>query len=306
MTLIDDEAFVTHLRERAFDAVPQSGLDLPGVLAHSRRKRLAHEAAKATVGLVVVVLAGVGVAAVLDLSRPSTVMADQEPSPMGQEPLVELAEGVTAVNRPAAMTLDDGTEVLDLGLDYPFHPGGEPLVLAWLDLGPETQALLGGETGQDTAIEVWKQWDGRLDQLVAPIAWRADDSAADYRAGPYGDALVSQHEYTGQTLVAGVVPSWLPDPTVTVYLPVAVTLPDGTTGDRVEVPTFRAPTADGRLLYLVGIEQMAGADDSMAPVVVFAGSDGTSQVVGCGLEALEPCLEHRRDAAAAARRCRTR
>ena len=76
---------------------------------------------------------------------------------------------------------------------------------------------------------------------------------ADYGAALYGDPLVSLHEQTGRVLVAGVVPSWLPDPTVTLYLPVAVTRADGTTGDRVEVPTFRGPTADGRLLDVVGI-----------------------------------------------------
>jgi len=91
-------------------------------------------------------------------------------------------------------------------------------------------------------------------------------------------------------LLIGAVPSWITDPTVTLHLASDVRLADGTTGRSVNVPTFAAPTEDGRLLYLVAFDPTAGVSDGEGYAVAIADGAGETLTVGCADGDLQACI----------------
>lgn len=119
------------------------------------------------------------------------------------------------------------------------------------------------------------------------LAWPADERESDYSAdaNPYPvptvtTAFTEDFQYA---YLLGTVPSWLTgDVRVLLYGDAGWTLPDGSTTRLAEVPTFRAPTDDGRLMFVVtGAGHMALqwlADQH--PAIVFMGDEGT-YVPGC-------------------------
>lgn len=291
MTHIDDEALVTLLREHALDAVPAPGLDPGAVLASSRRKRALIRGARAGAALVVAaaaVVGGVGLAGGWDRPAPPV---DEAPAPTGPEPtedapVVGLAEGIRAVNRPVEMTLADGTAVLDVGMGDAWPSPGGRLALTTgpaqgadpgVDVDPVFAAAAPG-----AEVRLWTASAEALSSRVTTLSWLPGDSPQDYPDGVYPAPTKVVEPTTGQTLLIGAVPSWITDPTVTLHLGTEVRLADGKTGRAVEVPTFAAPTEDGRLLYLVAFEPTAGVSDGDGYAVTIADGAGKVLTAGCG------------------------
>lgn len=306
MTHIDDETLVSFLRERAVDAVPASGLDADAVLASSRRKRTLFRGAQAATALVVagaVVVGGVAVADRWDRPAPPV---DEAPAPTVPEPtdaapqppddavVVDLAEGIRAVNRPVEMTLADGSAVLDVGM-------GD----AWPSLGDRLAVTTGPAQGADPEVDVdpvfdaavpgaeVRLWTASLEVLrtrVATLSWLPDDSPQDYPDGVYPAPTKVVEPQSGHTFLIGAVPSWIADPVVTLHLGTDVRLPDGTAGRALEVPTFAAPTAEARLVYVLAFDPTTGVSDGHGYAVTIAGAAGEALTAGCAGSDVETCM----------------
>lgn len=307
MTHVDDDTLVTFLRERTFDAVPASGLDADAVLASSRRKRALYRRAQVATALLVagvVVMGGVTLADRWDRPAPPV---DEAPTPTEPEPtdaapqppddaiVVHLAEGIRAVSRPVPLTLADGTAVLDVALAD-----------AWVSLGDRMALTTGPAQGANPAVDVdpvfdaalpgaeVRLWTASLEGLrtrVATLSWLPGDEPQDYPEGVYpAPTKVVEHEVSGLALLIGAVPSWITDPTVTLHLADDVRLADGTTGRALEVPTFAAPTADGRLIYVLAFDPTAGLSDGAGYAVTIADDAGETLLAGCGGDDVDACI----------------
>jgi hypothetical protein len=125
---------------------------------------------------------------------------------------------------------------------------------------------------------------------VTTLSWLPGDNTQDYPDGVYPAPTKVVESNTGQTLLIGAVPSWITDPTVTLHLATEVRLDDGTTGRSVTVPTFAAPTEDGRLLYLVAFDPTAGVSDGEGYAVTITDDAGERLTAGCAGGDLEACI----------------
>ena len=297
MTHIDDETLVSFLRERTLGAVPAPGLDPGAVLASSRRKRALIRGARTAIALVVagvVVVGGVNLVGRWDRPAPPV---DEAPVPEPTEDgiVVGLAEGIAAVSRPVEMTLADGSAVLDVGMGDAWPSLGDRLALTTgpaeganpaVDVDPVFDAAVPG-----AEVRLWTASAEGLRSRVTTLAWLPGDGPQDYPDGVYpAPTKVVEESNTGQTLLIGAVPSWIADPTVTLHLAIEVTLADGTTGRSMEVPTFAAPTEDGRLLYLVAFDATAGVSDGEGYAVTIAGRAGDTLTAGCAAGDVEACI----------------
>lgn len=306
MTHVDDEDLVTFLRGRALGAVPASTLDADAVLRTSRRKRALYRRAQMATAVVVagvVVVVGVVLADRWDRPAPPvdevpapTVPAptDAAPQPPDDAIAVDLAEGIRAVNRPMPLTLADGTTVLDVAL-------GD----AWVSLGDRMALTTGPAEGANPAVDIdpvfdaavpgaeVRLWTASLEGLrtrVATLTWLPGDSPQAYPDGVYPAPTKVVESWSGQTVLVGAVPSWIADPTVTLHLGTAVRLADGTTGRAVEVPTFAAPTDDGRLIYILAFGPAAGVSDGDGYAVTIADVGGEALLAGCAGSDVEACI----------------
>ena len=295
----DDDVFVALLREEARDAVPASSLDPRTVLAASRRKRRVIRVAGAAAALVVAgvaVVGGVNLAGGWDRPVPPV---DDAPAPTGPEPtedgiVVGIAEGVWAVNRPVEMTLADGAAVLDVGMGDLWSPLVDRLALTTgpaegtnpaVDVDPVFDAALPG-----AEVRLWLASIEGLRTRILTLVWLPEDRSQDYPDGVYPAPTKFVESESGQTLLIGAVPSWITDPTVTLHLGSEVRLADGTTGRSMEVPTFAAPTQDGRLLYLIAFDPTAGVSDGEGYAVTIADGAGETITAGCADGDLQACI----------------
>ncbi len=140
----------------AADAVPPSTLDLPVVLATSRRKATTRRVLTGAAAFTAVAVVGVGVATGL----PGEVVHELAPAAGGYETLStevvhqEVAPGIIAVAEAATYELPDGTVVLDTGIETGAH-GDRFLVVSTVEVsagGPETIEVdpLSGEVVEPT------------------------------------------------------------------------------------------------------------------------------------------------------------
>jgi len=294
MTRTDDEAFIALLREEALDAVPASSLEPGTVLAASRRKRTLIRVAGAAAALVVAGVVVVGVVDVVGRWDRPVPPVDEAPEPTESAIVIGLAEGIAAVNRPVEITLADGSAVLDVGM-------GD----AWPSLGDRLALTTGPAKGANPAVDVdpvfdaavpgaeVRLWTTSLEGLrsrVTTLSWLPGDRPQDYPAGYPAPTKVVEESNTGQTLLIGAVPSWITEPTVTLHLASDVRLADGTTGRAVNVPTFAAPTGDGRLLYLIAFDPTAGISDGEGYAVTIADDAGETITAGCADGDLQACI----------------
>jgi hypothetical protein len=204
-----DDDFVARLRESAHASVPESTLDLDGVLRSSRRKHTARRAGVSLASTLVLATAGAGVAGALPgipglwssapvevtpLGTPEPLATvDVEPAPSPTDlptpgpatELADLAPGVTSVARPAAYRVDGNTAVLDLGL--PAGNGDRYLAvvtLAKID-GRHSATDLEVLAGGDTALQ-----NLRAGNLGGTLLWRGVTSDAMVLPSDGGPALV--------------------------------------------------------------------------------------------------------------------
>ena len=117
------------------------------------------------------------------------------------------------------------------------------------------------------------------------LTWPADEHASDYSMShhyPIPTVVTSANDSFQYAYLVGTVPSWINDPVVQLVSDTARTLPDGSPTHVAQVPTFRAPTPDGRLMYVItGTVGMAlNWLTSSHPAIVISGSDGVF-VPGC-------------------------
>jgi hypothetical protein len=299
VTHIDDETLVTFLRDRALDAVPAPGLDPGAVLASSRRKRALIRGAQTAIALVVasvVVVGGVDLVGRWDQPAPPVEEAPTPtgPEPTGDAPIVGLAEGIRAVNMPVEMTLADGSAVLDVGMGDAWPSLGDRLALTTgpaeganpaVDVDPVFEAAVPG-----AEVRLWTASAEGLRSRVTTLSWLPGDNTQDYPDGVYPAPTKVVESNTGQTLLIGAVPSWITDPTVTLHLATEVRFDDGTTGRSVTVPTFAAPTEDGRLLYLVAFDPTVGVSDGEGYAVTVADGAGETITAGCAEGDVEACI----------------
>ena len=295
MTHIDDETLVSFVREHALDAVPAPGLDPSAVLASSRRKRRVIRVAGAAAALVVAGVVVVGVVYVVgQWDRPAPPVDEAPvPDPTEDAPVVGLAEGIAAVNRPVEMTLADGAAVLDVGM-------GD-----WSSLGDRLALTTGPVEGANPAVDVdpvfdaavpgaevrlWTASAERLRSRVTTLSWLPGDNPQDYPDGAYPAPTKVVESDTGQTLLIGAVPSWITDPTVTLHLASDVRLADGTTGRSMKVPTFAAPTEDGRMLYVVAFDPTVGVSDGEGYALTITDGAGETLTAGCADGDVAGCI----------------
>lgn len=120
------------------------------------------------------------------------------------------------------------------------------------------------------------------------LTWPDVERASDYSTShhyPIPQVVTASTDAFQYAYLVGTVPSWLHDPVVQLVSDTAWTLPDGGTTHVAQVPTFRAPTPDGRLMFVItGAGPMAL--DWLAPghhvAIAFANSNESQPFVpGC-------------------------
>lgn len=293
---MSDELLVRRLAERVDRALPPMALGPGEVLGAGRRHRRRRMTVRVVGGLAVASVATFGA---LQLSGGRTPLPPgdvvQEPRPFGDGQTLEVAPGVIAANRPAAIHSADGSlMLLDLGFTTP-GPGStisgpvfeQPLVLAPLpadQLPPDEGVLPPQDAG---VLFTHYSESGGLGARGHPLRWGSRDSAVYdvVEALTYSSLLELEFE-DGSALRAGAVPPWLTDPRV--YLYSEIQGAEGTDGTAVELPTFRYDLADERLLFAA---QLTTVDPPSTYATVFVGGDG-EVVLGNGLCAgwtLETC-----------------
>ncbi|WP_421741115.1 hypothetical protein [Cellulomonas sp.] len=300
-TLSDDD-LVRSLRARADLALPTMSLDpAQTVVAGRRRRRGRAVAGSVSAAAALALVAGVAVGAIPLPHR--TPVATQAPRTLGSDASVEVAQNIWATNAPITRTAPDG-EWLDLNLsvrlDALSPTGGRiyPVGVQTLDDLPDgragvTVAARDGYDGGDgsslgTAASVTWTTDGSLDrEALYPAAQRATFVLP---------APVSSNSRSLVAVLVGDVPPWLENPRVFVTYPRGV----GEVVDDVvvesaatfEVPTFRAPGTDGRLLYAVRenvpVTKGIVLSGDLHPFATFVGADGTT-VAGEGCSRLGAC-----------------
>ena len=206
-----DDEFVARVRESAHAAVPESTLDLDGVLRSSRRKHATRRASVTLASTLALASIGAGAAGALPgipglwgnspvevapIETPSTLEGTVDvdppppsptaiPSPEPEAQVANLAPGVTTVAKPAAYRVDADTAVLDLGLDA----GGGDRYLAVVTLakidGRHSATDLEVLAGGDTALE-----NLRAGNLGGTLLWRGVTSDAMVLPSDGGPALV--------------------------------------------------------------------------------------------------------------------
>ncbi len=202
-----------------------------------------------------------------------TMSVHQEPRTFGEAAVATLGSDLLAVNRfdasnPVAFTSSE--------------------MLGWqVSLAAASPAALPpGSAGITVTVTG--------DQYAAPwsnmATWTPRDSPSDFKDESYAvHAVMSMGADDGTSVhdvMFGAVPSWLPDPVTLLISPEGWPSADGIVHHTVELPTFRAPTADGRLMFLVGAlgeaaQRLSGSDGSSAPILVFVGSDGSEYSPSC-------------------------
>lgn len=118
------------------------------------------------------------------------------------------------------------------------------------------------------------------------LTWPAPEHPSDYSMShhyPIPTVGTSHTDAFQYAYLVGTVPSWLSNPVVELVSDTAWTMPDGSSTHVAQVPTFRAPTPDGRLMYVItgagamALNWLANAH----PVIAFSGGSDGAFVPGC-------------------------
>lgn len=311
-----EEIFAAELR--ALADLEQPALDLEPAVAlrggRVRRRRLV--AARSVGALAVLAGLGLGMAQLGDLEGPDTPPAtatqgprpepSQGPRPMGSSQTVELAPGVIASNLPKETELA-GQKVLDLGFTTRFvsEVDGTPtppmdsvlvpvedITFAW-----ETEPVSGPH---GSGVELKNILEGELLDGTA-TSWLAKETPQDFATDPQGrGSLVStigMPSWSHEQVILGSVPSWLEAPSVVIFSSRGFTLPEDGFSYWLEVPTFRSPTQDERLLFALKITEEQSefrGDDAefLVDVVISRSADGAVFVGDqCGPDGVASCAE---------------
>lgn len=278
--MTDDDRTVDALRRLDDAEYPgrDRRLDPAPVVRAGRRRRSRRAAAGAGAGALVLALAVALPTALGDGARrpagPGTPAASsQAPRTFGDGPVASLTHDLQAVNQPERVAPDE-LRVADVGgLDLTIRGGG-PGVVVTID-------------GTGTSVTMSDGTVTTLPDNVSALTWRAGDEASDYpQTEPYSATDEWFDVLGGDAFLLyrlGAVPSWLRDPTVLLYSSGGIALPNGSSAPAVELPTFRAPTADGRLLYLVVLrDEAARRMQESRTQLAFVGADGDAYLPGCG------------------------
>ncbi len=303
---MSDDLLVRDLTERADRAVPAMSLDPVGVLAAGRRHRWQRIALRSSAGLVVAVVAVVGTTQVWRVPVPGPTIAppavDQGPQPITEPQTVELAPGVIAVSLPAELTLDDGTTVLDLGINIPDLTADAATATRPLVIAPATVAQIAEANAPDPERPTWDAGMqlthvGKSGTTTGiPFLWRSIEASYDYHTEPGQEVRWDTTvRFAGDEsgLFIGAVPPWLPGARVVLYSEGGFRQDDGTRIHSVEVPVYAAPTDDGRLLYTVWIRAAAdGVGGFLTDVDATLAISSDGRVVGgqrCSDMTLDEC-----------------
>ncbi len=261
-----DEARTVDTLQRLAAAVPGAAWvpDEVAVRRRGHRIRARRWAGAVTAGAAVLALAVTVPAAVtgrLDIPPAGDAAVTQSPRPVGEGQVAVLTQDIQAVNVPAVT--EQGALVVNQIADWN------------LTVRPSTGWHL-WSTWQGVDVSWW--WEGEYGS--GGVTWRMDDDRPssvtpdpDAIGNPSGDAYI----------VTGAVPADLRDPVA--LLSSAGGFDLGASGHvtTIELPTFRAPTDDGRLLYAVVLRgDAARRFDASEWQVTFVGSDGAVVIPGCG------------------------
>ncbi len=202
---------------------------------------------------------------------PSTV--HQEPRPFGSGPVATFAPDYVAVNIPDEQSWRVLTADEFAGWD---------VTIAGSPTSDGTAGVVISVSSPDFA-EPWTN----------ETRWRIDDSADDYSDTVYGSTVPMAGEDadgSAHSLLFGALPSWQRDPVAVLVSTEGWTAADGTVRHAMELPTFRAPTDDGRLMFLVGATGEDGRRLVDGDLLVFVGADGDVFVPACSGAGDAPCL----------------
>jgi len=271
---------VESLRSRALDASPAMAVDQAGVFARGRRARLTR-----TIGGTVSALAVAGLAAFTvtqfwgghttpppaEHSAP-LVLPDPVPTWVAEHnetPIVrQLAPGILAEVKPALWRLTDGTMMAVTGMGASLEQASwigivpastaevNSALAAWREANPSVQPWSG-----DSAVYIQSVLGDDARRPGSALGWRdSQDTFSLYEGDSPGPEFAGRTWHGGnngmtssRTIDAMAVPEALAGSTLRLCL---VGLPPGgTPTDPLvcfsDVPMFRAPTAQGRLMFLV-------------------------------------------------------
>lgn len=300
------DAFVAELRNLADAEQPSLDLDPAAVTRGGRalRRRRAVRTGALAVVVTAVVAGGALQLVRFDPIETGPARSTQEPRTFGPEQTVELAPGVIAANLPERIEID-GKTLQDLGFMSRFvrtrgtaDIGLGPSVLESIDALTFGAWTGPGEGPIGSGITMHSLHNGDLHQAMH-VSWLKDDAAEDYAPGSVTTSLNSTIGLpdSNEQFTLGSVPSWLAEPEVHFFSERGFILDDGSTSHVLEVPTFRALTADGRLVFAVKITEEQGqvSGDTAKPifdVVVYRSGDGEVYVGNqCGEAGTAGCLE---------------
>lgn len=254
----------------------------PALVVRAGRRRRRTGRLLVVAGAVVLVVALVLVVPAVARPRPAPPAAPpssavQQPRSMGAATVVTVAPDVVALNRPQEATPVDRLEADDLaGLDLVILPLEQP--------GP-------GRDGAAVTVSRTASAGAAQD-----VTWLAGDHPADYGAGLTGlyDAvtvLSADDPPADRVVMAGAVPSWQRAPVAVLVSADGWTTSDGRLQHATEVPTFRVPTSDGRLMYAIALTGAMArqVQEDLPPTVVFLDSDGSTLVPLCDALTVEAC-----------------
>jgi len=303
---------VESLRSRALDASPAMAVDQAGVFARGRRARLTR-----TIGGTVSALAVAGLAAFTvtqfwgghttpppaEHSAP-LVLPDPVPTWVAEHnetPIVrQLAPGILAEVKPALWRLTDGTTMAVTGMG---DSNREP---SWIGIVPVGAAELNSVLANlPTELPRPQPWSGDSAVLIESVlgddARFGSNSALEWPKGTedlfslydpsnqqkrtitYGGGVSSDGRTDLRLSHGMVVPEALADASLKICL-MSVAQPQ-LPGDRFfcvsDVPMFRAPTAQGRLMFLVSMDPVPSTGHVPWMVgAIFTMKDGTAVPFG--------------------------
>lgn len=177
----------------------------------------------------------------------------------------ELAPGITAAAQPSLSRLDDGRYLASTGLASNGYVPDQKIGVVQMDTDWITyngDASLPLWTG-DAAVALVFDSANIPRASGMPLAWSSHETTIDWYLPQRRTAHAVQFGNTGtkgtEAEIAGIAPAGLADPRLDLcYADSAMT---GLSCLR-DVPTFRAPTADGRQMFVVRFDASLGYDHS--------------------------------------------
>ncbi|OJV76586.1 MAG: hypothetical protein BGO37_11105 [Cellulomonas sp. 73-92] len=263
----NDEPTVAALRRLAADAPGDPWApDAAAVLHRGRVLRARRATGAATTGALVLALA-IGVPAALarhgtpgpvNPGQPTSTASPVTPSaaPTDAAPSPTTPLGPVSINAYGQSTYAVGAgqaAVLDVpnlyAVNVPQASGAQ--VVAHGIGGLDVTVMADGSHAATVLLDASANHG---QSATVPLDWPATEHASDYSMShhyPIPTFISSATDSFQYAYLVGTVPSWLHDPVVELVSDTPWTLPDGTSTHLAQVPTFRAPTPDGRLMYVI-------------------------------------------------------